>query len=196
MAMALRPPRARSAWTDSSSTSVTQSHMTLPSAVWAISARWPMAIGGRVAIWSRPGSSSSTVLWRASATSSSRVVHCCPFQPTYWRSSSQIGHWPGGVSDGAYWTPHVRQMKAGTFSWASAARLGAFAPAVWLAHFVAGDESAATAATAQAAAIVAHGPGRGRAHNAAVFEDAGHCAAHEAVQLEADRRSPSGRRGL
>ena len=40
------------------------------------------------------------------------VVHCWPFQPTYWRSSSQIGHSAGGSSDIGYCTPQVTQIQA------------------------------------------------------------------------------------
>src|SRR5216684_3983720 len=89
-----------------------QSHITLPRGVWTTSARWPIASGGRVATCTRLGSSSSNVLRRPSAVSSARVVHCWPCQPTYCRSSSQIGQRSGGESPGAYCTPHVRQMKA------------------------------------------------------------------------------------
>src|SRR5205809_765565 len=42
-----------------------------------------------------PGSSSRSSLRRPSPISSSIVVHCWPCQPTYWRSSSQIGQWSG-----------------------------------------------------------------------------------------------------
>jgi hypothetical protein len=110
MAMALRPPISRSAAREAASTSETQSHMTLPPAVRAIRARWPMAIEGLVASCSSPGSSSVKLLERPSPRNSSMVAHCWPPHPTYWRSSSQIGHRGGGWPDGAYWTPQVRQM--------------------------------------------------------------------------------------
>src|SRR4051794_30883564 len=110
--MAASPPRSLIAAMLASSTRVTQSHMTLPWGVWTSSARCPMATGGRVSMAVRPGSSSYRWFWRPSAWSAARVVHCWPFQPTYCRSSSQIGQRSGGCSLGAYWTPQVRQMNA------------------------------------------------------------------------------------
>ena len=74
--------------------------------------------------------------------------------------------------------------------------LRAFTPAVWLADFVAWDEPASAAAAAQASAVVVDSPGRSRSHDAAVFQDAGNSATHQAVQLEPHRRPPSARRGL
>ena len=101
---------------EASSTRVTQSHITLPCGVCTTSARWPMAICGRVSTATRPGSSSETWFCRPSAMKSASVAHCWPFQPTYWRSSSQIGQRAGGCSLGAYCTPQVRQMKASIVS--------------------------------------------------------------------------------
>jgi hypothetical protein len=76
-----------------------------------------MAKDGEVLIVVSPGSISATTLCRPSARSRSIVVHRWPFRPTYWRSSSQIGHRSGGSSSRsdreANWTPQVSQMNAG-----------------------------------------------------------------------------------
>jgi hypothetical protein len=45
--------------------------------------------------------------------SESSVVQPWPCAATYWRSSSQIGQFAGGLSDGSYCVPQVVQMKAG-----------------------------------------------------------------------------------
>ena len=44
-----------------------------------------------------------------SAASSASEVQRCPDQPTYWRSSEQIGH-RARSTDAGYCTPHVRQI--------------------------------------------------------------------------------------
>jgi len=71
-------------------------------------------------------------------------------------------------------------MQARGFSRASATWLWT-APAVGLAHFVARNQSAATPAAAQTAAVVQDGARRGRSHDAAIFYDAGYRAAHQAM---------------
>src|SRR5690242_9163197 len=60
----------------------------------------------------RPGSSSRIwLVW--SACNSSRVVHRCPPQPRYWRSSSQMAQRSGGTWVSICWVPQVVQMKWG-----------------------------------------------------------------------------------
>jgi hypothetical protein len=46
------------------------------------------------------------------AASASSVVQLWPFGGTYWRSSSQIVHWAGGVALGGYCMPQAVQMNA------------------------------------------------------------------------------------
>lgn len=84
-----------------------QSHSTFPAEPRTSSARCPIANGGSVPIPVTPGPSSPTRLQCADDWSSSRLVHCRPFQPTYCRSSRHTGQ--SGRS-AAYCTPHVRQM--------------------------------------------------------------------------------------
>ena len=74
-----------------------QSHSTLPCGVRTSSARCPIAKDGSTPTPMRSGSSSrSSVRWRAA--SSAIVVHCWPPQPTYWRSSRQIGQSSRGMA--------------------------------------------------------------------------------------------------
>lgn len=73
---------------------------------------WPMAKDGSMPIPHRPSSSSLTT-FRWDCLRSSRIVHCCPFQPTNWRSSSQMSQLAGVWSLSANWVPHVVQMKFG-----------------------------------------------------------------------------------
>jgi hypothetical protein len=49
---------------------------------------------------------------RCRSRSSASVVHRCPSQPTYWRSSAQIAHAAGGAAAGWYWAPQVTQTCA------------------------------------------------------------------------------------
>src|SRR5690606_33183142 len=41
----------------------------------------------------------------------SRVVHCCPLCPIYWRSSSQMGQCAGGWTASGYCVAQVIQVK-------------------------------------------------------------------------------------
>ena len=112
MQIASIPPssviRARAA----SSSSGTQSHRTLPPGVRTSRARWPIPKAGSTPIPVRPGSSSrTTTAW--SRAISAIVVHCWPPQPTYWRSSLQMGQSPGGCGVSGCWTAQVRQIQAG-----------------------------------------------------------------------------------
>src|SRR5215216_2159846 len=66
-------------------------------------------------------------------------------------------------------------------------------PALRLAHFIAGNEPAAAAAAAQPASVVPHAAGRGRSDDTSVDNDAGHGAAHQAVQLEPNDSSSTWR---
>ena len=89
-----------------------QSHSTLPPGVRTSSARCPIANAGSTPTPVRPGSSSrSTTAW--SRPSSAMVVQRWPPQPTYWRSSSQMGQAVGGWAVSGYCTPQVAQIQAG-----------------------------------------------------------------------------------
>src|SRR4051812_2058737 len=111
--MATIPPSSEIRSWAASSISGTQSQSTLPSGVRTSRARWPIATDGETPTPSRSGSSSrSSVVW--SAASSSRVVQRWPPQPTYWRSSSQIGQCSGASAVSAVCTAQVTQIQAGT----------------------------------------------------------------------------------
>src|ERR1700685_869090 len=112
MAMPKSPPRPLTISLVASSSSVMQSHSTLPLAVRNNSARWPMAKAGVVPMPIRPGSCWRNVLVYRRA-SASWVVQTCPDGGTNWRSSSQIGQRAGSLSYGVNCVPQVLQMKAG-----------------------------------------------------------------------------------
>jgi len=108
MAMTEMPPIASIAFTAASSIRLVQSHTTFPTGVWTSRARCPMASRLNAKAVS-PGSSVRTAVWWPRC-SSSRVIHACPFQLTYWRSSSQTAQRSGGRFVSACWTPQVAQM--------------------------------------------------------------------------------------
>src|SRR3954452_13681516 len=111
IAIAAMPPRSPTRSRVGPSSSETQSHSTLPAGVRTSRARCPIPNDGVTPRPTRPGSSSRTSLaW--SRASSGMVVHCWPSQPTYCRSSEQIGEPGGGCSVSAYCTPHVAQIQA------------------------------------------------------------------------------------
>ena len=83
------------------------SQSTLPAGVVTSSARWPIAVGGSAPMPITPGPSSAMWPRCPALASSASVVHCCPSQPTYWRSSRQIGQSSRGAP---YCTPQVRQI--------------------------------------------------------------------------------------
>ena len=92
MAIAASPPSSRTARSTSSSTrrDAVPHHI----AVRRLHQQGPLADrDGRAGVdATRPGSSSTSGSGAPRRCSSSSVVHCWPSQPTYWRSSSQIGH--------------------------------------------------------------------------------------------------------
>ena len=97
-----------------------QSQSTLPPGVSTRRARWPMANDGSVPMPHSPGPSASNRLRRPSARRSASRVQRWPSQPTYCRSSSQIGQWTGGPSDdpdagsaAGCSTPQVTQIQPG-----------------------------------------------------------------------------------
>ena len=67
------------------------SQSTLPAGVRTSRARWPIAVAGLAPMPVTPGPSSLIRPRWPAAWSSASVVHRCPSQPTYWRSSRQIG---------------------------------------------------------------------------------------------------------
>lgn len=107
MAIRSTPPSAWSASTAASVTRLSVSHKMLPASERTCRARWGMPKPGRLS-----ASRSPSVPIRRSydSASSSCVVQCWPLQPTYWRSSLQIGQASGGTSDSANWVPQVAQM--------------------------------------------------------------------------------------
>ena len=114
MAIAPSPPCASTTRIAARSIRLMQSQSTLlpglsRAAAGTSSARWPIANFGSVPMPSRPSPSSlSARRWRAHSPSS--VVHSCPAQPTYWRSSAQIGQRSGEPSLSANCVPQVTQM--------------------------------------------------------------------------------------
>src|SRR5712691_7122924 len=83
------------------------SQSTLPAAVRTSSARCPIAIGGSAPTPTTAGPSSATLPWWPAACSSASDVQRCPPQPTYCRSSRQIGQ---SSRAAPYCTPHVAQI--------------------------------------------------------------------------------------
>ena len=83
------------------------SHRTLPDGDWTSSARWPIEVGGCAPTPITPGPSGLVTPLCPASRNSASVVHCCPSQPTYWRSSSQIGQ---SSRWAPYCTPQVRQI--------------------------------------------------------------------------------------
>src|SRR5215470_14813977 len=87
------------------------SKSTFPVGVRTSSARCPIAVGGWAPTPSTPGPSSSIQPWCPAAASSARLVQRCPSQPTYWRSSRQMGQSSRGAG---YCTPQVTQIGRST----------------------------------------------------------------------------------
>src|SRR6516225_8445167 len=110
--MAATPPRPLKRSTVASSIRAMQSHSTLPAGVRARIARCPMPNAGVVSMIVSPVASRRNLLLCVSRSFSS-VVQDCPDVGTNCRSSVQIGHVPGGASEGGYCVPQAVQMKAG-----------------------------------------------------------------------------------
>ena len=89
-----------------------QSQSTLPAGVRARIARCPMPKAGVVSTVVSPAARRRNLLLCAPRSFSS-VVQDWPEAGTNCRSSVQIGHPPGGASEGGYCVPQAVQMKAG-----------------------------------------------------------------------------------
>src|SRR5437762_14322283 len=89
-----------------------QSHSTLPTGVRARISRCPMPNAGVVSMVVSPVARRRNLLLYAFRNRSS-VVQDWPDAGTNCRWSMQIGHAPGGASEGGYCVPQAVQMKAG-----------------------------------------------------------------------------------